>query len=217
MTRGSRRNRKAKKALARRAKRAVQQKAAAIVAEQLPPLGRATRERLLQAGDGGSETDPTGRQRIVAAPLDRLLATGFITQREYDAGDELRADAYLAAIDPGALTVDWARTSGGFSARVPSMFSAQHIADARLRHRELRKLITGTVWRTLELAVVLEVDLPQVGRMVFAIGDAREATVATRAALRVALASLADLYEHHWGLALRVAAGRLNGSRGRTT
>lgn len=191
MSRGSRKTRKAKKAHARRAKR----QALAVVAE-LDPLGRATPERIAHAGDQGTETAPNGRQRIIAAPLDRLLAAGFIALREFDAGDRLRADAYMAAIDPGALTVDWNRTNGGFSARVPSVFSTQQVADARLRYRRLRRLIGGAVWETLHLAIIREADLPQIGGELFGIRDRREAIVAARVGIRVALAALADCYEH---------------------
>jgi hypothetical protein len=91
-------------------------------------LGKAsgTRERLRKVGQEGMElvpalpdvdkrgnSLPAGQvQRVLAAPLDRLWKTGFVTQREYNAGDAYRADAYMAAIDPSALTIDWNRTGG---------------------------------------------------------------------------------------------------------
>lgn len=138
---------------------------------------------------------PISVQRLHSAPLDRLWKTGWITQREYDAGDSLRAKAYLAAIDPGAMTVDWSATGGGSSRRIPSMFSSQEVADARLHIRWLRELIGGVVWDILNLGVILERELDVLGRNIFGVRDAREAAVAARAGVRVALGSLADVYE----------------------
>lgn len=158
-------------------------------------LGRATPERLALVADGGVQIDPTGRQRIVSAPLDRLLAQGFITQREFDNGDRLRADAYLAGIDPGAAGVDWNRAGGGSAGLVPSMFSAQYVADARVRYRRLKRVVGGVVWDVLNLAVIAERELVDVGLVIFKIRDQREAHVAAKCGLRVALGALADVYE----------------------
>lgn len=157
--------------------------------------GTATVERLRKAGSEGHEIDPTGRQRIVEAPIDRMWKAGHVTQREFDAADKYRSDAYLAAIDPGALTVDWSRTSGSSSLRIPSMFTAQHIADARIRMRELERDIPNrsVVSTLLYLGLVKEMSLETIGANVFGLHDARDRLVAARAGLRVACASLADV------------------------
>lgn len=159
-------------------------------------LGTATAERLAKTGEDGREADPTGRQRIVAAPLDRLWKAGFITQREFEAGDKYRADAYMAAIDPGSLSVDWSRTAGGTSSRVPTVFTAQHIADARRRIRMVERAIPhrSVVSLLLFFGVVREFGLREIGAQVFGIHDRKDAVLCAKAGLRVALASLADYY-----------------------
>jgi hypothetical protein len=170
--------------------------------------GTGTSERLRKVGREGMElvpalpdTDKRGNQmpagqvqRVLAAPLDRLWKTGFVTQREYNAGDAYRADAYMAAIDPSALTIDWNRTGGGTSRRVPSMFASQHIADARIRMRNLEQKIPlrSAVSTLLYLALIKEQDFAEIGASMFGLRDRREASVAGRVGLRVALAALAD-------------------------
>lgn len=171
--------------------------------------GSATVERLNRAGgrDGFEEVaalpdiDRNGRpteagtvQRVIMAPLDRLWKSGYITQREYDAGDRYRADAYLAAIDPGALSIDWNRTSGGSSAKVPSMFNSQHIATARIRMRSIDQKIPrhSIVSAALFLGLVKEKAFSELGQLLFGVRDAESASVAGRAGFRVALAALAD-------------------------
>lgn len=158
---------------------------------------RATAERLQRAGDGAIvEAAPAGPQRIIAAPIDRLLSVGFLTQREHDAGDKLRSDVYLAAIDPAAQRIDWSPDKiAGYTQHVPSMWTSQQVADARIRHRRLRRAINGVVWDVLFLAVVKEREFKEIGRTVFNVGDEREAVVAARAGLRIALGALADFYE----------------------
>lgn len=156
---------------------------------------RAIPDRLRHAGPDGVQVDPTGRQRIVAAPLDRLLASGFITQREFDSGDRLRADAYLAGIEPGAPTVDWSAMPMALRGRLPSMFSSQHIADARIRFRRLKQAMGGVVWDVLNVALILERDLQTVGQNIFGVRNHGEAVVAGKAGFRVALGALADAYE----------------------
>lgn len=165
----------------------------------------ATMERALQVGEDGfeitpsSKINPRGTMRIVAAPLDRLWKEGKVTQREFEAGDKYRADSYLAAVDPGAGTVDWARAGGGgTSNRVPMMFTAQHIADARIRFREVEQAIPprSTVATLLYLALIKEQPLAEIGRNTFGRADRKEATVAGMAGVRTALAALAD----HYGL-----------------
>jgi hypothetical protein len=165
------------------------------VAVPAVPAVKTTPERIRQLGEAELELDPSGRQRIIAAPIDRLLNAGFLTQREHDAGDKLRADTYMAAVDPAAMTVDWARGGSGFSPRVPSVFSTQEIADARIRHRRLRRAINGVVWDVLWLGVVQERALEHLGHAIFNVRDPREAVIAGRAGLRIALGSLADFYE----------------------
>lgn len=160
----------------------------------LPPV-RATAERLQRAGSEAIvEEAPAGPQRIIAAPIDRLLSAGFLTQREHDAGDKLRSDAYLAALEP-MVTIDWRQANGGYSPRVPTVFSSQQIANARLRHRRVRNAINGIVWDMLFLGVIKEQEFRELGQAIFNMRDAREAVIAGRAGLRVALGTLADFYD----------------------
>ncbi|MEP0323283.1 hypothetical protein [Bauldia litoralis] len=166
--------------------------------------GTATVERLLQADGGkaktnpeGYETDSTGRQRIVAAPLDRLHKDGKITRREFEAGDKYRADAYLSAIDPTTGSVDWASAGGGGrSSKVPSMFESQHIYDARKRWRDLNdKMKRGSVVSSiLYLALIHERSIESIGENIFGAGNHRDARNAGYGGFRVALGALADLY-----------------------
>lgn len=158
--------------------------------------GTATVERLLRAGkkDEGFEVAPTGRQRLVDAPLDRLRKEGRITGREFDAGDQYRNDAYLAAIDPSAPTVDWNSVGTAFRPKSPSMFSTQRIADARIKWRETEKNIRGLPARVLDSALIHEHPFEEIGRHVFGEGNEHYARAAAKAGLRVALSVLADYY-----------------------
>lgn len=157
--------------------------------------GTATVERLVQAGEGGTEVDPSGRQRVVAAPLDRLDKQGFITSREFQAGDKYRSDHFVAGLDPSAPTVDWGRAIEAGGARSPSMFNSQRIADTRVDLRHLREKIPdrSIVSSVLFIALVKEQPFIEIGRL-FGISDQREATIAGKVGLRVALAALADVY-----------------------
>lgn len=158
-------------------------------------LTTATAERLVQAGSDGFEHTETNVQRIIAAPLDRLWKAGFITRQEFEAADRYRADAYLAAIDPAAGSVNWDQAGGGGrSAKVPSMFNSQVIFDARRRWRDIDGKVSGTVALVLRLALIKETTLPEIGRAVFGRGDPREATVAGQTAVRVACGALVDAY-----------------------
>lgn len=176
---------------------------ASIADRDRPGTETTTAERVAKAGAGAvevtppSQQAPKGTQRVLSAPLDRLWKDGAITQREYEAGDKFRADAYLAAIDPGSGTVDWHRAGGGgTSGRVPSMFTAQHIFDARIRWRSVEKAIPkhSIVASALHLGLVHEHSLEELGRSLFARNDKREAMVAGHAGFRVALGALADFY-----------------------
>jgi hypothetical protein len=159
--------------------------------------GTMTAERILKAGPDGVETTPANVQRVIAAPLDRLWKRGEITQREYDAGDTFRTDAHIAAIDPGAPSVDWNRAGGGNpNVGVPSMFTSQTIADARSRWRRISDRIPerSVVSTILFLGLIRETSLEEIGRSVFGLRDAKDAALSGKAGFRVALASLADHY-----------------------
>ncbi|MDP3937733.1 MAG: hypothetical protein Q8R92_06315 [Deltaproteobacteria bacterium] len=157
--------------------------------------GTATVERLTQAGEGGYEVDPTGRQRIVAAPLDRLWKVGHITQREFDAGDKYRGLHHVADLDPAAPSVDWGRVGGSFGPRPPSMFTAQHIASAREQVRSIDKAIPdrSVVSVLLYLGLIKERALHEIGASIFGADNERDARNLGRAGFRTALASLADI------------------------
>ena len=166
-----------------------------------PMIEQATLERLDKAAEveviEPTHVEPSRRQRVLDAPLDRLWKAGTITQREYDAGDKYRADAYLAAVDPAASTVDWNRTGGGFSGRVPDVFTSQVLADARIRWRRINERIPerSVVATMLHLGLIMEQGFEEIGRSIFGHLDSREAVIAARAGFRITLASLADSYE----------------------
>ncbi len=161
--------------------------------------GTATLERLRQPdcfGEDGYETTkpsreaPGGTQRVNTAPLDRMWKAGTITAADFNAGDMLRRDAFIAKINPGAPTVDWASLGSNFGPRNPSMFSAQSIADARIRWRRYDDTVKGLIRSILDLALINEMALRDLGASLFARKDPREAAVAAEAGLRVALGAL---------------------------
>ena len=158
--------------------------------------GTATVERLQHAGDGGHEVDPTGRQRIVAAPLDKLYKQGRVTSREFQAGDKYRGLHYVANLDPAAPTVDWSRVGSSFGSRQPTMFNAQHIANARHQVRKIEEAIPrqSLVSAVLYIGLVREESLEAIGEL-YGSNDEREAVIAGRTGLRTALASLADYFD----------------------
>lgn len=129
------------------------------------------------------------------APLDRLWRDGRITQREFQAGDKLRSDAYLSAVEPTTGSINWDHAGGGGrSARVPVVFEADTIMAARQRFRAVTRAITGSVWSVLVSGVVRENGMEEIGKAVFARSHRRDAEVAGHAGLRIALGSLADYY-----------------------
>lgn len=157
-------------------------------------LTTATVERLIQAGQDGHEHTQSNVQRITDAPLDRLYRQGFISTAEFDAGDAYRELAYLAAIDPSSGSVNWNQAGGGGrSAKVPSMFTSQHIADARLRLRALDKQLSGVIATVARLALVKEMALTDIGRAVFGYRDRALAECAGRVATRMVCGALVDL------------------------
>lgn len=163
--------------------------------------GTATVERLSMVGPDGYETAtatpeaPSGRQRIITAPLDRLLKADFITQREFDAADKYREDHYLAKLDPSPGAIDLRQAGGGKpGSRPPTAFASQPIADARLRVREAAKAMRGAVKAVLDMTVIQEKQFGEIGQEVFGLRDKREAAVAGRVAARMSFAALADYY-----------------------
>lgn len=162
-------------------------------------LTTATPERLAKAGveGDGYEHTATNVQRIVEAPLDRLWKAGFITQREFEAGENLRKIAHVATIDPSPQSVDLSRVGGGFAAGTPSMFASQEIANARKKWRRIRELVPerSTVWTMLWLGVVKEVTLTDLG-VSLGIVERKEAIAAGKSGFRVALSAFADVIEH---------------------
>lgn len=158
-------------------------------------LTSATVERLVHAGiEDGHEHTQTNVQRITEAPLDRLWRQGFITATEFDAGDGYRALAYLAAIDPGTGCINWDLAGGGGrSAKVPSLFNSQRVADARLRLRTLDKRLSGVIATVARLALVKEMALTDIGKAVFGYKDRTAAEVAGRVATRMVCGALVDI------------------------
>ncbi len=157
----------------------------------------ATAERIARAGglDALEHADNGRVQRVLDAPLDRLWRFGEIEQREYEAGDDWRAVAYLAAVDPAALTVDWSRAgAGGRSSRVPAVLTVEEMAMAAItRRRQERHFRLGTIVRSvLDRALVHEDSLEEIGKRLFNIGNDRDARKVGLGAVRVALGALAD-------------------------
>ena len=188
--------------MSKRRSEKMMQNAAVLIADQdRPGFETANIERVAKAGPGGVETTPPspkapkGTQRIIAAPLDRLWKAGIITQNEFEAGEKYRADAYLAAIDPSAGTIDWNRAGGGgASSRVPSMFNSQVIADARHRVRDTERALNELVRTVLNKALIREHTFEEIGQSMFGLGNHRDAYVGGNVAVRVALSVAAMHY-----------------------
>lgn len=160
----------------------------------------ATAERLVKVDEDAIETLPADargkvEQRINAAPLDRLDKAGRITKREFEAGDRYRKDAFKARIDPGAPSVDFASTQSFGQQKVPAVFVSQGIADARVRWRQTDKAMRGIVKEILELGLIQEVSLVQIGESVFGMDNERDSRSTGYSGFRTALAALADYYD----------------------
>jgi hypothetical protein len=167
-------------------------------AERIRHVGRGAVEIVPAMHDADRpEQTPLMQQRIVSAPLDRMYRDGRISQREWAAGDKYRSDSYLAAIDPGAGTVDWNRAGGGGAgSRVPVVFTTQTVADARIRIRATDKAMSDLARTVLSLALIREHNLEEIGQSVFGFRNHRDASASANAGFRVALSMLA----HHYGM-----------------
>lgn len=171
-----------------------------VIERERTGLGTATVHRLLKVGmDGHEHTPATAQQasvqRVTEAPLDRLDRLGFITTAEFESGDRYRADAYLAAVEPTCGSVDWnSAGGGGRSSKVPAMFGAQAVYDARKRVRAIDDRMSGVVRVVARLALVKETHLAEIGQAVFGLTDRKEAMVAGKVATRMTCAVLVDLY-----------------------
>jgi Domain of unknown function (DUF6456) len=105
----------------------------------IKPQRRLLSERTMESGVASERArcGPGGRSVTVNAaesPLGWLLARGFVTQRQYDAGERLRADWERAQLAP-RITMAWdsapiTRGRGG-SAAAPDLNGAQ--LDAKRR------------------------------------------------------------------------------------
>lgn len=155
----------------------------------------ATAERIARAGglDAVEHVAKGEIQRLVTAPLDRLQKDRVITRREHDAGDWLRATAYMAAIDVGAMTVDWERAGGGGrSSRVPAVLTVEEMVEASQDWRAYCRDVRGVVRTVLDLVVIHEQALEEVGKSVGGKRNDRDARSWATGAIRVALGALAD-------------------------
>lgn len=164
-------------------------------------LTSATPERVLKAGEEGTEYTHSNVQRLHTGPLDKLWKNGELMHREFHAGDQFRLDHFRSRMDPGAPTVDWGAIGGNFGPRNPSMFGGQEVADARLRWRKVQDTLgpkprkrAGLVWTVLTNAILSENSAEELGAKIFGRGDRREARAAGHAGFQVALSALADFY-----------------------
>lgn len=155
--------------------------------------GTATVERLKKP-DTEVETTQSDTQRVLSAPLDVLWKNGRIIRREFEAGEKYRTEHYLAGLEPSATTVDFDAVGGAFSPKTPTMFNSQRIADARLNCRKLEKDMRGLNKTVLDKALIHEQGLIEIGEDLFGERTDAVARAAGRAAVRMALASLADYF-----------------------
>lgn len=159
--------------------------------------GVSTPERVRQAGETSLEIH-AGVQRIRSAALDTLKAKGLITQRQFDAGDRYREDAYLA----GAIwssSQSFAAGSPAFGPRTPAFLTAERVADARRRYRAARASLDGsTAAMVLDAVCWAEttMTMADVGRVVLHIPSRRTAQSVATWQLRAGLDALAG----HYGL-----------------
>src|SRR5690348_1288985 len=104
------------------------------------PQQRLLSERSIEGGVASERAGGAGRRfrsvtvNAAESPLGWLLARGFVTQRQYDAGERLRTDWERAQLAP-RVTMSWdaaplSRVRGG-SAVAPDLNGAQ--LDAKRR------------------------------------------------------------------------------------
>jgi hypothetical protein len=107
---------------------------------EMKPQRRLLGERRMEGGVASDRESRAGRHsrsvtvNAVESPLGWLLARGFVSQRQYDAGERLRADWERAQLAP-RVTMSWdaapiSRGRGG-SAMAPDLNGAQ--LDAKRR------------------------------------------------------------------------------------
>jgi len=169
-------------------------------------VGVSTAERVRQAGetelDIRVETEKRDgvlstvvRQRVTQAPLDRLKAKGSITERQFDAGDEFRKDAYEAGMIPsGALVYE--PSDRRFGSRTPQFMAASR-ADAHARWVEAQAILDKLYPIVDEVCWAADRTdtLQSIGARLFAYStNDRRAETAALTALRLGLDTLADHY-----------------------
>lgn len=157
-------------------------------------VGVSTPERIRQAGSDSLEV-VAGVQRVSQAPLDRLLSKRSITQRQFDAGDRFREDAYAAGMIPsGALAFE--PSDRRFGSRVPQFMAASR-ADAHARWTEAQAIL-GRLYSMVDEVCWASGPgdrLMDIGARVLGLPSDKRAEVSALAVLRVGLDTLADHYE----------------------
>lgn len=161
-------------------------------------LETSTPERILQDGGELVIAEDGKRQIVHQSIIDRLLARGRITKRQYDAGDKLRMDMAEARLDGNIHTVPWDSTSRPeiAAAAVLAGYTRERCLDARHRYRKAVDAVGIWLFPVLELAVLVAppgFTMADVGVKLFGrAGKGGEASALE--VLRLALNQLADHY-----------------------
>ncbi|MFO1183443.1 MAG: DUF6456 domain-containing protein [Bauldia sp.] len=144
----------------------------------------------------------TRTQRISVAPLDRLAGKRIkgrplLTRRQYEAGERLRDDGYLAGFmrSPG-MTLEV--IDRGFQANGPAFADSERAAAAMRRLRRAKAALGRPLAVVLEAVIWPEDDIhtmSAIGKKLFNRADATAAEAAAIEAVKLALETLADHYE----------------------
>ncbi len=128
------------------------------------------------------------RARVtVQVTIDRLLILKTITHRQWQAGDRLRTDIWLAGLVP-RVTVNLLATGGGGQHDIPD-----RQADAHQREKEALRSLSDRLRRVVMLLLVSGEGVESIGRRM-GWSSARSARRNGQRLLCEALDALADFY-----------------------
>lgn len=142
-----------------------------------------------------SAEQPIGRalRNLTGTPLDRYRQRGHVDERQWRAGDRLRTDWQVAALNPRVVQA-YAPALGGGGDPAWQLPASERQALARERWRRTLAALPAGLGRLLVEVACHEATAQQIGARLGRSG--RNAEIAGMTALRLALDALAD----HYGL-----------------
>lgn len=191
------------RARSRRAPAGAAAQAARQIAErERRGIGVSTLERLKHSGAPLEIAAGSRAQRIAMAPLDRLAGKSargrpLLSRRQYEAGERLRDDGYLAGFmrSAGMLLEPIDR---GYAPSGPAFADSERAAAAMRRLRKAQAALGRPLSVVLEAVIWPENDvmtMSGIGKKLFNRNDATAAEAATIEVVKIALETLADHYE----------------------